>query len=184
MAKINDFKSALLGGGARANQFSIQINFPEFALDNGLDRANQADMQILCKAAVLPASVISDVPISYRGRIVHVAGERTFAPWTITVLNDTGFTIRNALERWSSRIMDYNSTEGITIPQNYQKDLLVTQLDRNGEKLKQYKFIDAYPSSVGEIQLSYDTNDQVEEYQVEFIYNYFTTDFKPVKVKK
>ena len=183
MARINDFKAALLGGGARANQFEIQINFPEFALTDG-DRANQKDTQLLCKSAVLPSSTVSNIPVQFRGRIVNLAGERTFAAWSATIINDTGFTIRNALEKWSGSILSYETTEGITIPRDYQKELLVTQLDRNGEKLKTYKFIDAYPTSVGEIQLDYETDNTIETYTVEFTYNYFTTDFKSVKVRK
>lgn len=109
----------------------------------------------------------------YRGRAVNVAGERTFAPWTVTIYNDTTFAIRNAMEQWSSGIQNLSSTNGRTNPGDYQVDLQVTQLDRNGAAIKVYKFVDAYPIEIGAIALDYDSANQVETFDVTFQYNYW-----------
>ena len=94
MANISDFKAQLIGGGARANQFQVQLTFPSFV---SAGAAVGINAQFLCKAAQLPASTVENMPIYYRGRQVNFAGERTFAPWSVTIYNDTTFTIRNAL---------------------------------------------------------------------------------------
>ena len=173
MARISDFKAQMIGGGARANQFRVDLSFPAFVTAGTLIGINS---QFLCKAAQLPASTIDNTQILYRGRQVNFAGERTFAPWTVTVYNDTTFAIRNALERWSDGVMNNAQTNGRTNPRDYQVDLLVHQLDRNGATVKTYKFVDAYPTEIGPIALDYDTNNQIELFDVTFTYNYWTSD--------
>jgi hypothetical protein len=172
MANISDFKAQLSGGGARANQFRVELAFPSY-VTAGVIVGQQA--QFLCKGAQLPGSTVENVPLNYRGRVVNLAGERTFAPWTVTILNDTNFGIRNALEQWSGGVQNYSSTNGRTNPRDYQVDLTVHQLDRGGAIIKTYRFIDAYPISIGAIELSYDTTNAVEEFTVEFQYNYWTS---------
>ena len=110
----------------------------------------------------------------YRGRPVNFAGERTFQPWTITIYNETSFNIRNAFEQWSHGIQNLNTTEGIVNPRDYQVDMAVHQLDRNGATVKSYKFVDAYPITISTIQLDYD-NPQIEMFDVTFVYNYWTS---------
>ena len=173
MANISDFKSQLIGGGARANQFRVELAFPSYVAAGPVVGVKS---QFLCKAAQLPAATIDDMPIQYRGRAVHFAGERTFAPWTITVYNDTDFAIRNAMEQWSNGIQNLNATTGRTNPRDYQVDLLVHQLDRNGATVKTYKFIDAYPTEISAIGLDFDTVNAIETFDVTFIYNYWTSD--------
>lgn len=172
MANISDFKAQLFGGGARANQFRVELAFPSYVAA-GVLVGQQA--QFLCKGAQLPASTVENIPLNYRGRVVNVAGERTFAPWTVTILNDTNFAIRNAMESWSNGVQNLNSTNGRTNPRDYQVDLTVHQLDRSGSIVKTYKFVDAYPITIGAIELSFDTTNAVEEYTVEFQYNYWTS---------
>lgn len=172
MANISDFKAQMIGGGARANQFRVELSFPGY-VTAGVVAGQQA--QFLCKAAQLPASTIENMPIQYRGRAVNFAGERTYAPWTITVYNDTNFNIRNAMEQWQAGIQNYTTTQGRVNPQDYQVDLTVHQLDRNGAIVKTYNFIDSYPLSVGVIALDYDTANAIETFDVEFQYNYFTS---------
>lgn len=171
MANISDFKSRLLGGGARANQFRVELAFPSFV--NAAAAGQQ--VEFLCKAASLPASQVENVQVQYRGRPVNFAGERTFQPWNVTVIQDTSFAIRNALEEWQSGIQNYTGTDGRTNPIEYQVDLLVHQLDRAGTIIKTYKFFDAYPTNIGEIQVSFDNANQIEEFTCEFTYNYFAS---------
>ena len=172
MANISDFKAQLTGGGARANQFRVELSFPSFVT---LGTVAGVQAQFLCNAAQLPASTIEPISILYRGRPVNFAGERTFQPWTIAVYNDTNFNIRNALEQWSNGIQNNGTTNGITNPQNYQVDLSVHQLDRNGATVKTYKFVDAFPTSISAIGLDYEQQNAIEQFDVEFTYNFFTS---------
>lgn len=170
MADISEFKSQLLGGGARSSQFRVELAFPSWA-SNGALAGQQA--QFLCKAASLPQSTVASIPTYYRGRVVHVAGEREFQPWTITVYNDTNFSIRSAFESWSDGIQSYTAIGGRTNPTEYETDLLVHQLDRNGAILKSYKFFDAFPTDIGAIALDFENTNQIETFEVTFQYNFF-----------
>jgi hypothetical protein len=173
MANIDSFKANLLGGGARANQFFVQLSFPNYVTAGALLSAKG---QFVCKGAQLPASTIDNTPVNFRGRQVNLAGERTFAPWTVTILNDNDFALRNAFESWMNGINDVANNTGRLAPTTYQSDLNVFQLDRNGTPVKNYKFIDAYPTEVSAIELNFDTNNQIEEFTVTFQYNYWTSD--------
>lgn len=172
MANIADFKAQMLGGGARANQFRVELSFPGYVA-LGVVAGQRA--QFLCKAAQLPGSTIETVPVQYRGRAVNFAGERSFAPWGIQVYNDTSFNIRNAFEQWQSGIQNHGSTNGRVNPRDYQVDLNVHQLDRNGAIIKSYKFVDAFPTVIGPIALDYDSVNTIEVFDVEFVFNYFTS---------
>ena len=172
MANIADFKAQMIGGGARPNQFYVQLTFPSYV---GLGVVAGQQAQFLCRSAQLPASTIEPIQTLYRGRPVQFAGERTFAPWTVSIYNDTTFNIRNALEVWQNGIQNYNTTLGKTNPRDYQVDLSVFQLDRSGAIIKSYKFIDAMPVNIGPIQLDFDQQNQIEQFDVEFTYNYFTS---------
>jgi hypothetical protein len=173
MANIDSFKANLLGGGARANQFFVQLSVPNYVTAGALLSAKG---QFVCKGAQLPASTIDNTPVNFRGRQVNLAGERTFAPWTVTILNDNDFALRNAFESWMNGINDVANNTGRLAPSSYQADLNVFQLDRNGTPVKNYKFIDAYPTEVSAIELNFDTNNQIEEFTVTFQYNYWTSD--------
>jgi T4-like virus tail tube protein gp19 len=172
MANIADFKAQMIGGGARPNQFRVELSFPSYVT---LGVVAGARAQFLCKAAQLPASTIETLPVLYRGRPVNFAGERTFQPWTVTVYNDTTFGIRNALEQWQSGIQNYNTTNGRVNPTDYQVDLNVHQLDRNGAIIKSYKFVDAFPTTISAIGLDYEQQNAIEQFDVEFQYNFFTS---------
>jgi hypothetical protein len=172
MANIADFKAQMIGGGARPNQFYVQLTFPSYV---GLGVVAGQQAQFLCRSAQLPASTIEPITTLYRGRPVQFAGERTFQPWTVAIYNDTTFNIRNALETWQNGIQNYNTTLGRTNPTEYQVDLNVYQLDRGGAIIKSYKFVDAMPVNIGPIQLDFDQQNQIEQFDVEFTFNYFTS---------
>jgi hypothetical protein len=172
MANIADFKAQMIGGGARPNQFRVELTFPTY-VTLGVIAGQRA--QFLCRAASLPASTIETISIPYRGRPVNFAGERSFQPWTVSIYNDTTFNIRNALEQWQSGIQQYNTTNGRVNPTDYQVDLSVIQLDRNGASIKSYKFTDAFPTNIGAITLDYEQQNAIEQFDVEFVYNFFTS---------
>lgn len=164
---VDDFKAKLRGGGARSNLFKATINFPGYA-------AGDVELtSFMCKGAQLPQSVIEEVPISFRGRLLKIAGERSFEPWSVTVLNDTDFGTRDAMERWMNGINGHTTNVGLVNPVDYQADLIVEQLDRDGTSIKRYDFRGAFPVNVGEIDLDYDTAGQIEQFQVVFAYQYW-----------
>ena len=170
MANIDAFKANMIGGGARANQFFVNLTFPNYVSSGTLASAKG---QFVCKGAQLPASTIDNTPVNYRGRQVNFAGERTFAPWTVTILNDNDFLLRNAFEAWMNGINNNANNTGLISAAQYQVDMEVSQLDRNGNPIKNYRFVDAFPTEVGAIELNFDTNNQVEEFTVTFQYNYW-----------
>ena len=165
LRRITDFKSKLVGGGARPNLFEVELAFPEeIAIDNDVkDKA-----RFLVKAAALPASNITPIDVNFRGRILKIAGDRTFDTWTITVINDTDFSIRSAFEKWMNLINKMEDNTGEQDPAIYQPDAYVHQLDRDGSTLRTYKFHDVFPTQVSQIDLSYETTDAIEEFTVEF----------------
>lgn len=164
---VDDFKSKLRGGGARANLFKATINFPGYA------RGDVELTSFLCEAAQLPASTVGTITVPFRGRQVKIAGDRTFDTWSPTIINDTDFAIRNAMERWMDGINAHSANTGITVPQQYQADLLVDQLDRSGAILKRYVFRGCFPTSLSAIDLSYATSDEIERFTVEFQVQYW-----------
>ena len=171
MPNINDFKSKLRGGGARANQFRVVMPFPGFASLGG----ETENMSFLCSSSSLPGMTVTETPIPFRGRTLYVAGDRTFETWTNTILNDTDFKIRNAYERWLNGINNMSDNEGLVNPADYQVDAFIDQLDRNGNVLKSYTFRGMFPTSIDDITLSYGTNNEVESFTAVHRYQYFET---------
>ena len=164
LRKISDFKSKLTGGGARPNLFEVELAFPQaVAIDNDVLQKSR----FLVKAAALPASTISPIEVPFRGRILKIAGDRTFETWTITVLNDVDFVIRSAFEKWMNIINIMEDATGVQNTDEYQKDAMVHQLDRDGGILRSYKFWDIFPTNISTIDLSYETTDTLEEFTVE-----------------
>ena len=172
---ISQFKSQLIGGGARPNLFEIELT----TLPAGI--AWPADnFRYMCKAAQLPASVIANIDIPFRGRIFKVAGDRTIEPWSITIINDEDFRIRKAMEEWVDLIAKLENNLGATDPSAYMVNAKVFQLGRGstpssknnaGDRnavLREYEFIDIFPTNVSSIDLSYDSSDTIEEFVVDF----------------
>ena len=169
MPNINDFKAKLAGGGARANQFKVTMPFPGYAQVGG----EIEDLAFLCRGAALPPSVLGLVEIPFRGRNIKIAGDRTVDSWTITVLNDTNFKLRNAFERWSNGINNMTDNEGLTNPVDYQVDAFVDQLDRNGNTIKSYTLRGAWPLNISDIALDYDQKTEIETFTVELQYQFY-----------
>ena len=172
MANIDDFKANLIGGGARANQYRVTIT-PPSGIAIGLDVSRTS---FLCTAAALPASTLGTFDVPFRGRIITIAGDRPpFPDWTTTFYNDTDFMIRNAMERWNNGINDFADNTGVTSPSDYQTDLTVEQLDRDDTVLKTYILRACFPQSIAQIDLSYDTVNALEEFEVTWRYQHFET---------
>ena len=162
---ITDFKSKMAGGGARPNLFEVELVFPDpIAIENDVKEKSR----FLVKAALLPASNITPIEVNFRGRILKIAGDRTFDTWTVTVINDVDFSIRSAMEKWMDFINSMEDATGAQDPALYQPDAYVHQLDRDGSTLRSYKFHDIFTTNISAIDLSYETVDTVEEFTVEF----------------
>lgn len=172
---ISQFKSALKGGGARPNLFEVELT----TLPTGISW--DADIfKYLCKAAALPASNIANIDVPFRGRIFKVAGDRTIDTWTVTIINDEDFKLRRAFEAWTELIAKLDNNLGATNPGAYMSNATVYQLGRGAQVnsttnagsdssiLAAYNFIDIFPTSVSNIDLSYDSGDTIEEFTVEF----------------
>ena len=172
MPNINEFKSRLSGGGARANQFKVTMNFPAYSSVGG----ETSDLSYLCTAAAIPGQSLGTVAVPFRGRVLNLVGDRTFSPWPITVLNDTDFKIYRAMERWMNGMNNMTDNEGLTNPANYQVDGFIDHLDRDGNSIKQYQMRGCFPTSLDGIALSYGTNDAIEDFGVTLDYQYFETD--------
>jgi len=164
LRKITDFKSKLSGGGARPNLFEVELAFPGAV---GVDNDTLQKARFLVKAAALPASTVAPIDVPFRGRILKIAGDRTFETWTITVINDVDFSIRSAFEKWMNTINKMNDGTGLTDPEAYQADAYVYQLARDGGILRSYHFYDVFPTNISTIDLSYETVDTIEEFTVE-----------------
>lgn len=167
---VDDFKAKLRGGGARPNLFKATINFPGYA--NG-----DAELtSFLCETAQLPGSTFGTIVVPFRGRQLKMAGDRTFAPWTVTIINDTDFQVRNSMERWMNGINAHSANTGLSSPIAYEADLFIEQLDRDGTSLKKYTLRGAFPTEVSPIDVSYASNDEIERFTVTFEFQYFDTD--------
>ena len=193
---LSKFHSKLQGGGARPNLFEVQIpNLPNAATASGPKADWGTDVQenfsILCKAANLPASNIASIDVPFRGRTLKVAGDRTFDTWTVSIINDENFLLRNAFEAWMQGISKNSNNTGATNPGSYMTYALVHQLGRGADKgiqstsssdavsgqsitpLKTYTFYDIFPTEVSAIDLSYDNSDVIEEFSVTFQVQYW-----------
>ena len=171
MAAIDDFKANLIGGGARANQYRVTITPPPGINISPFDVRRTS---FLVTGSNLPAMTLTPITVPFRGRSIYIAGDREFGTeWTVTFFNDTDFMIRNAMERWSNGINDLADNTGVVAPADYQTDLTVEQLDRDDTVLKSYIFRSAWPTTIAAIELTSDTADAIEEFEVTWRFQHF-----------
>ena len=185
---ISQFRSKLAGGGARPNLFEVNINDFKFS------EWDNETFQFLCKAAALPSSNITPIEIPFRGRLLKVAGDRTFDTWTVSVINDEDFKLRSSFENWMNGISKLSDASGATEPNSYMGNATVNQLGRSPEgrfgnansgdgdasgggatlePLRTYYFDGIFPTEVSSIDLSYESGDAIEEYTVTFQVQYW-----------
>jgi len=164
------FKAALVNGGARPNQFAVQLSFPTYVAGaaNAVRRA-----PFLVTIAELPGQTVNPAIVQYRGREVKFAGDRVFAPWTITVLNDADMSIRTSIEQWMNGMDDLVFKVGRLNPIEYQKPVDIFQLDRNGNILKSYQLQNAFPIDLSPVGLDFGVNDTISSFTVTWQYQQF-----------
>ena len=172
---VSEFKSALKQGGARPSLFNVEFQYPSTltTLPNPINQAT-----FLVKATTIPASTIGSYDVFYHGKAIHVAGDRSFDTWDTTIINDEDFGIRKTLERWMNSISShklntrdkevFNTSEGDVA--KYKSTLKVRQFSKDGEELRAYKFIGAWPSSLSTINLDWGTQ-EIEEFTCTWMYD-------------
>lgn len=172
---VNEFRAQMQGDGARPNLFEVSVPFPSFA-----SPANAATkLTFMCKTAQLPGSTVGVVPVQYFGRELKFVGNRTFADWTITVINDEDFVIRNAFERWMNGINShgFNVRNPLALsPLGYSVDAEVTQFGKQGNPLKKYKFVGIFPTDITPIDVDWGSNDTIEEFSVTLTYQWWESE--------
>ena len=182
---ITDFRSKLTGGGARPNLFEINLgNFGGDGPTGGWNTNIESEFRFMCKASSMPTQTIGSVDVPFRGRILKVAGDRTFEPWSVTVINDEDFKVRKGFEAWTEKINALATGVGQVDPNSYMGNGTVKQLSRSAtvagddtaqKVLHEYKVEEIWPSEIGSIDLSYESSDAIEEFTVTFQIQYFTS---------
>jgi len=166
---INNFRANLTGQGARPNLFEITVPFPT-AVPTG--EAGQK-ITFMCKTAQLPGADIGLVEVPYFGRNIKLAGNRTFAEWTTTIINDEDFAVHAGLSNWMNGINTHAGNERTFAGTDYQVDAVVKQYTKSGDVAKEITIINCWPASVAPIELGWDQNDAIEEYAVTWQYDYW-----------
>jgi len=166
---INDIRSQLQFGGARPSLFQVIISNPVNPI---------ADIKVpfLCKVAQIPSSQLGLIEVPYFGRRLKMAGDRRFDPWTVNIINDEDFLVRNAMEQWNNYINLYQQNVtalGTGAPSEYKSQATVTQFGKSGEILRTYQFNGIYPEAISTIDLAWASVDEIEEFQVTFQYDTF-----------
>lgn len=173
---VTEFRANMVGDGARPNLFQVSLTFPTFAQD--AVGAGQK-LTFMAKAAQLPGATLGTVPMFYFGRELKFVGNRSFADWTITVINDEDFKVRRAFESWMNNINSHagNLRSGAaSSPTSYSTDAVVNQYDKAGNVIKSYKFVGAFPVDLSPIDLDWQSNDTIEEFTMTLAYQWWETD--------
>ena len=169
---INEIRSQLVLGGARPSLFQVVFNNPANA-------AGDAKVPFMARAAQLPASTLGTIEVPYFGRKIRLAGDRTFAEWTVTVMNDEDFLVRNSMEEWMQNINSHLGNLrkfGSGSPSQYKENAQVIQYSKTGLPIRQYTFNGMWPIEVSTIDLAWDANDTIEEFSVTFQYDWWEVD--------
>ena len=195
-SNVSSFLS-VIGQGVKPNMFNVDIQFPagfsdviaeDFAVSSlgNTNTASEIELSsILCKSAALPGSNLGVIEVPFRGRTVKIAGDRTFDTWTATFFNDKNFKIRALFEAWANSINTHaDNTAPRFLPNEgtggYMANLFVTQMEKDasptGSAIRTYQLHHCFPTNVSAIDLAYDSNDQIEEFTVEWQYSYFTAE--------
>jgi len=182
MANLTSFKGKI-GYGIRPNLFMVKVTNLEDSLDktNTDVKGTDAAFSFLCRSAGIPASTIGTVEVPFRGRVIKLPGDRTFESWTITVMADESMSVRGYFEKWMNKLNKHENGAGYT--EDFAATLQVDQLQRGvgtgaglkapHEVIRSYVFKNAFPTNIAQIDLSYDNNNSIAEYTVEFQYDWW-----------
>lgn len=165
---VNDFRSRLVGGGAKASLFEVTIA-------NRINSSGDEVTRFMVQAAAIPESTLGVVEVPYFGRKIKIAGDRTFAEWTVTVINDEDFLIRNAMEEWMAGINSHIANQGVGqgAPRDYKSQAQIKQFAKDGAVLREYTFTGLFPTTVSPITMDWNTTDDIERFDVTFQYDWW-----------
>jgi hypothetical protein len=167
---VDDIRSQLVAGGARPTLFSVQITNPG-------DSSGDQKLPFLCEASSIPEATLGTIEVPYFGRRIKLAGDRSYAPWSVTIINDEDFKIRNAMEIWSNKINSFVGnlrTFGSAAPSLYKSEAMVTQYGKAGDTIRIYQFSGLWPAAVSNMDVRWGDVDQIERFSVQFQYDYWT----------
>jgi hypothetical protein len=167
---VNEFrKLGLTGGGVRPTLFDVVIS-PGI----GEDTATLTKFTFTCESSEIPNAEIGTVPVSYFGRVIKLAGDRTYPDWNVTVINDEDFTVRNMFEAWSNQMNQFVGNVKLSKGNSYKNgSAIVTQYGKSGEKLRSYEFVGIFPTTISNIQLDWNNQNQIQRFGVTFSYDYW-----------
>ena len=171
---INEFKTrGLQYGGARPALFSVAVTPPA---NIGLDQTSSQKFTFTASAATIPEGNIDTIQVPYFGRKIKIAGDRTFADWRVTVMNDEDFGVRSMMEMWSNalnRLVSNTRQPGLDV-ENYKALLNIIQYGKDGSVIREYQLSGAFPTSIDAIDLNWDTTNTIQTFNVTFAYDYWT----------
>jgi len=170
---INTFKQyGLVYGGARPSLFNVRLSVPQGI---GIDSVSVQKFEFVCRTAELPASSVGEFEVPYFGRKIKIAGDRTFADWQVNVMNDEDFGVRSMFETWSNALnrMVSNVRDPVLAREGYKTDLEVIQYSKDGDIIRSYSIVGAFPTEIGAISLDWDTQNTIENFPVTFAYDYW-----------
>lgn len=169
MSSLAEFRCQF-EGGARPTLFQVTVVYPIGVADG---KATEKTT-FMTKGAQIPGITAGTIEVPFMGRTVKLAGDRTFQPLNLTVINDNDWVVRNAFERWMNLMNQHAENVGAVRPSEYQVDMVVDQLDRAGNVIASYTLVGAFPSDVSPIELGFDQVDTIEEFNVTLEFSYWT----------
>ena len=171
---LDQFRSKLKDGGARPSLFEMELRWPQ-TVTTGVDAAKAS--RFMVKVSEIPPSTLTPIQVGYFGRKLNVVGDRQFTPLSVTIINDEDFIIRKALEEWLDRMAGVSSAvsqyRGGSSEGGYTTTLSLTQFGRQGDRLRTYEFVGAFPNNVAAIPVDWDSTDSIETYTCEFTYQWW-----------
>jgi len=171
---IADFRARLQYSGARSNQFEVILPFP--AVSGGISQTQQ--FSFMCKSASLPASDLGSIKVPYFGRTINVAGDRSFPEgWQVTVINDEDYALRDVFEQWSDALNGHLSNirdPAARFTNDYQVDATILHYGKTGDVIKEYDMIGVWPSTISAMDVAWDTNDTIQDFQVTLQYQWWS----------
>jgi len=175
---ISSFKeNGLVYGGARPSLFSVTLNVPQGI---GIDNVSVDKFRFMCRSAELPPSAVAAIDVPYFGRRIKIGGDRAFGDWSVNIMNDEDFAVKALFEKWSNAInrMQSNVRDPNVSTEEYKQDLMCTQYSKDGIKIREYRIIGAFPTTVAGIGLDWDSQNAVETFGVTFAYDYWVPEIE------
>lgn len=160
---VQTFKSAALSqGGYRPALFEVQVT------------TLGEEFNLLCMSSQVPSYTTGVIEVPYFGRKVKIAGDRTYAEWTTTVMIEEDFSQRSVLEAWAEKVNGHISNiRQYGSPEDYKEDATIKLYGKTGSVLQTYTLQGCWPIDIGTIELDWNTTDTIGTYTVTWAFDYF-----------